>query len=448
MNIPGLASNMDTAAMIDALMNVQAIPQQQLKAQISDRELVVSNLQSLNTSLQSLATGAAEAASADALQVFTTSSSDESVTVIAGEGARAFQTDIVVDQTARAHSIVTAAGSADDWGGSFTLVSADGTEHQIVPEGTSAESLAAALNDAGAGVSATVVSAGVAGDGSPLSRIQITAQETGAPGSFTLHRGDATGTDLSTEADAAVIAQGQDAQVRLYAGTAAEQIITSSTNTFDALASGVDITVSAVTTGPVAVGVAIDEQARAETAGEFVAVVADILARIDKGSTATVAGPGESTTLGVFTGDSTVRSLRTDLANAIQRPVDGRSPSEIGISIDRHGVLSFDEEKFSEAMEADPAGTEQMFQQIALRVQQTTEQYSDKYDGQLTQRITGQESFIANLESQDERWDTRLEQRRATLERQYATLETLMAKWNSQESWLTQQIDAMNASQN
>ncbi len=55
---------------------------------------------------------------------------------------------------------------------------------------------------------------------------------------------------MSTEPGAAVIAAGTDAQLRLWAGTAAEQVITSSGNTFTDLFEGVDVTVSTVSTSP------------------------------------------------------------------------------------------------------------------------------------------------------------------------------------------------------
>lgn len=189
--------------------------------------------------------------------------------------------------------------------------------------------------------------------------------------------------------------------------------------------------------------VAIDTEAQAKTAGDFVKQIGDLLKRIDNGSKATVAEAGGKTTLGVFTGDSTVRALRGALANAVQHPVDGVSPSSIGISIDRYGALAFDAKKFGEAMAADPAGTQAVFAAVAARVDDVAGQYSDKYDGMLTQRITGQQSEVKALETQVSRWDLRLEQRRATLERQYTAMETQLSTLQSQSSWLSSQLASL-----
>jgi len=442
MKIDGLVSGLNTAELIDSLVNVAAIPKNLLVAKITDRNSVVTNLQSLNKSLQDFA-AKAKAIGQGALAAFATSSSHESVTVSAGAKAGPASMQIVVDQVASAHSMVTASRAEGAWGGTFTMVAHDGTQTEITPAGVTSADLAKAINAAKTGVTAAVVNAGLDAGGNPLTRIQLTSDATGADRTFALHQGSiadvqsATSVDLSTESGAAVVAQGNDAQIRLYAGTPAEQVLTSASNTFVGVSTDVNITVSRVATEPVTVSVSTDLKAQSAAAGTFIKGVADLLTRIDNGSKATV---GETTKLGVFTGDSTVRALRGALANAVQYPVDGVSPSSIGISIDRYGVLSFDEEKFSKAMADDPDATQALFTQVSGRIEQVSNQYSDKYDGMLTQRITGQESEIKSMQTQVTRWDLRLEQRRATLERTYASLEVQLSALQSQSSWLTSQL--------
>lgn len=448
MKIDGLVSGLNTAEVIDALMNVHAIPKTLLTAKITDRTSIIGNLQSLNTSLQDLFDKAKKAATSSSIAAYTATASAESVTVTAGEGARAFSTGIVVDAVASAHTVVTAAAGADAWGGTFTVVASDGTTTEVTATGTGPQDLAKAINAAKAGVVATVVPAGTDAAGSPLSRIQLTAAQTGADGAFTVYRGSAaeitagTATDVATDAGAAVVAQGADARIRLFAGTAAEQTLTSATNTFTP-AEGIAVTVSAVSADPVTVSVALDSKAQAASAEAFVKEIAGLLTRIDNGSKATIGEQGEKTRLGVFTGDSTVRSLRIALADAVQAPVDGWSPSTIGISFDQKGALSFDAETFAKALADDPEGTQAMFSQIASRVQETTNLYSDKYEGLLTQRITGQQDEVKSLQTQVERWDVRLEQRRATLERTYAQLEVRLSSLQSQSAWLTSQLASL-----
>lgn len=449
MKLDGLVSGLKTQELIKALMDVSAIPKTLITNKIADRNSIITNLQSLNTTLQELVAKAKTAAAPSSLASFTATSSSETVAVTAGAKASAFSTDIVVDAVATAHSIVTASGGSAAWGGAFTLVGSDGESIEVTPLGTGPQDLAKAINASKAGVSATVVPAGVDADGKPLSRIQLTSIETGAAGEFAVHRGTAadvaagTSTDLGAEPGAAVITQGADARIRLFAGTAAEQTLNSASNTIS-VGEGIEVTVTKPSADPVTVTVARDDKKQTTTAETFVKEIAALLTRIDKGSKATIGDVGETTTLGVFTGDSTVRNLRGALANAMQLPVDGVSPSTIGISISDKGVLSFDAEKFGKALAEDPEKTQEIFSSIAGRVEGVTDQYSDKYDGLLTQRITGQETEVKTLKTQVERWDVRLEQRQATLERTYAQLEVQLSKLQSQSSWLTSQLAGLN----
>lgn len=451
MQIDGLASGIKTKDVIDALINVAAIPKTLVTNRITDRNSVISNLQSLNTALQALTDKAKAAASSTSLARYTASSSSEAVAVVAGETARAFSTDIVVDTLARAHAVVTAAGDATAFGGIFSLVAADGSVTEVTGSGSAAE-LAAAINAAKAGVTATVVPGGRDAQGAALSRIQITSTRTGAEGAFSLHRGTAaevaasTSVDVATAPGAAVLAQGTDAVIRLFAGTAAEQVVTSASNTFTDVGEGIDITVGAVSADPVTVTVTPDAKAQSDAASAFVKEIATLLTRIDNGSKATVAAPGKTTTLGVFTGDSTVRSLRAALASAVQSPVDGVSPSTIGITVDKAGVLSFDADRFAAAMADDPEAVQSVFAAVSARVQATTTQYSDKYDGLVTQRITGQQGEVKTLEKQVERMDLRLDMRRATLERTYAAMEVRLSGLQSRSDWLTSQLSALTPS--
>jgi len=451
MKLDGLVSGLKTEELIKALMDVSAIPKTLITNKITDRNSVITNLQSLNKTLQELVDKAKIAAGPSSLASFTASSSSETVTITAGSKATAFSTAIVVDAVATAHSVVTAAAGGTAWGGTFTLVGSDGESVEVTPLGTGPQDLAKAINASKAGVSATVVPAGTDADGKPLSRIQLTSAETGAAGAFTLHRGTAaevtagTAVDLGAAPGAALLTQGADARIRLFAGTDAEQTLNSASNTIT-VGEGIEVTVTKASADPVTVTVARDAKKQSSTAEAFVKEIAALLVRIDNGSKATIGEVGETTTLGVFTGDSTVRNLRGALATAVQHPIDGISPSTIGITVSDKGVLSFDAEKFAAALAEDPEGTQELFSAVSGRVQDVTTQYSDKYDGLLTKRITGQEDEVKTLKTQVERWDIRLEQRRATLERTYAQLEVQLSKLQSQSSWLTSQLAGLTPS--
>lgn len=453
-SIGGLASELDTQKIIDALMNVERIPRTLLSAKSDDRKAVIAQLQSLNTSLQALATTAKDAAGPTALLQRTATSSDEAVRIRATDGAPVLQTDVIVDRIATAHSIVTGSfTAATDDPLVFTVVRSGGEPVEVRPASGKAADIAQALTAAGAGVTASAVSAGVDAEGQAQWRLQVTATETGAAAAFQVFRGDAaavaagTASDLATEPGGATVTAGADAQVRLWAGTAAEQTVTSASNTFTQLFAGVEVTVSRATTTPATLSVAADTTKSTAAAKAFVGAVGTLLAGIARGSTATAASaPGEQTRLGVFTGDSTVRSLNQAMTAAVQLPIDGVSPATAGISVDRRGVVTLDEKAFTAALAADPVAVQRMFAGVAERVQDVAERYSDKYDGLLTSRITGQESEVRMLGEQLSRWDLRLEQRRATLERTYASMETMLSRLQSQSSYLESQLSGLSGS--
>ena len=74
-SISGLASGLDTATIIDQLMQLEAAPQDRLKSRVSSEKLVLSSLQALNKTTATLATKAEALAKDTAWTPLTSSSS-------------------------------------------------------------------------------------------------------------------------------------------------------------------------------------------------------------------------------------------------------------------------------------------------------------------------------------------------------------------------------------
>lgn len=449
LGIDGLVSGLDTTSLINSLMTAEAQPQTLLKAKVTDTQTTIAALQGLNQQIAALATSAASAKSPTALALFTTSTSSAGVTAKAGVTAAPGSFDIVVDQIAQAKVGVSQAFTAGSSPSTLTIVSADGTTVDITPASDSLDDLVSAVNASASGVKALKVAAGKDADGNPQYRIQFSSTATGAAGDFQVYSGTSadvdsgTATDLLTAPGSAVIKQAQDARVTLYAGTTAEQTLTSSTNTFSDLLPGVDVSVTKASSDPVTVTVAQDGAGAAAIASGLVSGINGILALISTKSAvvnSTDAAGNNVVSGGPFTGDSTVRSVNQALVTAASMPVDGRSPSEIGVSITKDGTFEFDQDTFSAALTADPAGTQSMLSTLAGRVADAATTASDKYDGQLTSVITGQQSIVTDLNKQVDEWSLRLTDRRSSLEKQYATLETQLSTLNSQSSSLTSSL--------
>lgn len=455
--IDGLISGLGTTELINQLMTLEATPQTLLKGKVTTTQSFLTALQSLNSSFASLATLATKTALPTATDVFTATSSASSVSVTATAGAAGGQLDLSVTQIARAQVSVSAAMTAwPDDPPTLTIVGQDGTARQITAASTSLSDIATAINAAGAGVQAVRVAAGTDPNTSePLYRLQLSSTATGAQAAFEVFRGTSaevtagTATNLLTAPGAATVTAASDASVTLWAGTAAEQVVTSATNSFTDILPGVSVTVSKVEASPVTLTVARDSAGTSKVASTLVSGIANLLSFIDTRSavtTSTSSAGATTTTSGVFTGNGSVREARAQLSTAVIAPVNGRSPSEIGISFDRYGAIQYDEAKFTAALTADPAGTQAMLQQIATRVGAVANGVSDRYEGTVTQLITGQESAIRTINDQIGAWDVRLAAKRAGLERVYSALEVQLSNLKSQSSWLTSQLAALSTS--
>lgn len=453
--IDGLVSGLDTTSLINSLMQLEAAPQTLLKNRVSASQTLVTALQGLNSSVANLATAAGNAAKPTSTDLFKATSSASSITVSASSGATAGRIDLSVTSTAKAQVSVTAA--LTEWPDdppTFTIVAADGSKTELTAASTSIEDIAEAINNAGAGVAAVRVAAGIdAGSGDPLYRLQLTSTETGADAAFSIYRGTEadviamTAPDLLALPGSATVTSASDASVTLWAGTPAEQVITSATNTFSDLLPGVSVTVSAVELTPATITVARDTTAVSKVASGLVDSIKASLSFIDARSAVTPgSSSGGATTAGVFVGNATVREVNARILTAATAPVGGRSPSEIGMTLTKDGSVTFDEAKFSAAYAADPVATTDMMRTIASRVEAAGKAASDKFGGSISNLITGQQSSIRSTNDQIASWDDRLNARRVTLERVYAALETQLSNLNAQSSWLSAQVAALPTS--
>ena len=453
--IDGLISGLNTTDLINQLMSVEAQPQTLLKNKVTTTQTLVSAFQSLNTSVASLASYAKATALPTAANLFTATSTASSVSVTAGTGAAPGQIDLSVTSVAKTQVSVTAAMSQwPDSPATFTIVKADGTKVELTAASTSMSDIADAINSSSAGVKASRVAAGTNGT-DPLYRLQLSSAATGAAGSFQVFRGTAadvtggTATNLLTSTGAATVQAASDASVTLWAGTTAEQVITSASNTFTDILPGVNVTVSKVEASPVSVTIAKDTAAVGKLAENLVANLTSVFNFIGSKSTVTQgtdASGSAVTSAGVFTGNSTVRDVNERIMSAATAPVNGKSPSEIGISITKDGGITYDSAKFTAALANDPAGTQAMLKTISDRVATAADSASNQYTGSITQVITGQQSSLKSLGDQIDSWDVRLASQRAGLERTYSALEVSLSNLQAQSSWLTSQLAGLSSS--
>ena len=446
MGIDGL----DTTAIINALMGAAAIPQTQMKTKVASGTYLLTALQALNTKFAALTKQAAALAKPDGLAKYQVSSSAPAITATLTAGAQPVNLDLTVTQLAQAHSLVTA--PMQKWSASpavITFVKEDGTKTEITAKTDSLDDVAYTINASGAGVSAVKIATGSDDAGNTLYRLQMTATRSGAANKFSIQLGSAAEVDAGTSQPLAgttvVGGGGQDAKVTMWAGSPAEQTISSASNTFTNLAPGLAVTVHQFSTSPVSVTVSRDAKQVTDAATELVANVNIILGSIFTQSAVSGGGAGGAVAGGLFTSNSTTSSAKDRLFNAVVGPVNGQSPATIGINSSKNGDFTFDADAFAAAYAKDPALVESTLQTIAGRVADAAKAVSDPYEGSLAQRIKGQQTTINDLNDQILKWDDRLAQRRSSLTAVYSNLEVQLGRMQAQQDWLTSQISAFDA---
>ncbi|MBO9567962.1 MAG: flagellar filament capping protein FliD, partial [Cellulomonas iranensis] len=441
-SIDGLVSGIKTGEYIDSLLALQSGQQSLLVQKKSTASSLVSALQALNTKVASLAEVATKAASPDAwnavkaavTQPGTSGTPGATATVGAGAqlGTLTFRVDAVAQSQASLVTLPTTFASDKP---SFTITRG-GETVTVTAQTTSVPDIVDAFNAAGTGVRATAVRVDVLDDdGAPTGettyRLQVTGTETGASNAFTISHG---GADLSLQH----VREARDAAITLFPGTDGAQRLTSATNTISDVLTGVDLTVTAETAAdakPLTLNLTRDDSATKTLASGLVTNLNVVLSEITSRTTSTTSTSSDGRTVvsgGLFAGDSGVRMLQQNLLALGSMPVDGVSPSDVGIVITKDGTFTFDEAAYAAAVAKDPEKVASIVQRVAARLAETATTASDSKEGTITSAITGHQDAVKDLTERISAWDDRLAARRVGLERLYASLETSLASLNSQ----------------
>ena len=445
--VSGLASGLDTGSIVSQLMAVERNSQTLLKTKLTTEQSNVKTLQELNTKTSSLATLAEKLSKLDAWNPVTVTSSSDKVVATGTASATTGPISFTVDRLAAAHSVSftdTAAMTDVVVGGDPTkvrLTLADGTVKEINAGDGSLGQLVGGINAAGTGVKAGLVKLD---DGSY--RLRVSSATTGEDGAFSLAASDGS----AILGGSTVVVQGQDAQI-----TVGGDVLTSSSNTFVGVVTGLDVTLkSGITPGTtVDLTVAQDTDAMVKSVKELVDAVNALIGDMDKATAYAAAGTTSSAKTGTLAGDSQVRSVRNALLGAIW-PKDGTSMAALGIETDKSGKLVLKEDKLKTALADDPtkvaaaftAGATATSHGFAERVRAVAKEASDFVDGTITSAIKGRTSTIERLQDSIEDWDLRLELREATLTRQFTAMERALSNLSSQGTWLAGQISSLPSS--
>lgn len=372
----GIGSGIDLGSLVDKLVAAEQTPAQnrlnsreaQVQAELSAYGTLKSALSGFQTQVQ----GLSQAADFRVLQA--TSSNPEAVAVSASAAAAAGSFDLDVSQLAQSQAVASSAfattatpiGSGTltlrfgtvttDTGGTVTGFAQNPNRAvatiDIPASANSLEGIRDAVNNADAGVSASIVNDGTA------ERLIFNATDTGAANAFVIEVADADGNDT----DAAGLSQlafntsvthfqqtrsGQDAQL-VVNGLAVSRPGNEITDLID----GITLSLTSTTTSAARIAVTEDTGAAKQKIQDFVTAFNQLQQQINQ-----VAGYDAATKQGgVLQGNATVRGIDARLHRLTTSAVpvlNGRaihSLADLGIITARDGTLAIDDAKLSDAL--------------------------------------------------------------------------------------------------
>lgn len=190
--------------------------------------------------------------------------------------------------------------------------------------------------------------------------LMLSSTETGVANQINV---SASGTGQSWFEDAFTntndISTPQDAIIWLGAESTGLKL-TNSSNTFEGVIDGVDLTVSkAQTSGdsPISVKVGPDADGTKEQLDKFVESYNALMSTIDE-YTSYKSGDNQR---GILASDPTLRSIESQLSTVLRGEYSGLRISEVGITLDRDGKMTVDQSKFTEAQKSNGSALEALF---------------------------------------------------------------------------------------
>ena len=447
----GLASGLDTTAIINALVGAKEIPIQLVEQKKSTAENKLSLVNTLKGLVQAIKDKAEDLKSLSGFMSNTITPSAEGVANFSVTGSPTTGShSLVVNSLATAERVSTA-GVADNTvaldGGdiSFTY---DGTLYTVVidPASSSLDDIAAAINSqAGTAVEATVINTGTSS--APNYELVMSGKDSGADYAITgLTVSGSPGLADNLSFNATPLVAASNAQI-VIDGLTVER----SDNDFSDVVPGISITALAADPAKtITFGVSVDQAGIKEKLGEFVDAYNAVMDFINTQNTYSEEGGAG----GDLFGDgllSTVRSklyggfVQADIA-VVQADTTGYSAlSLLGIKSTVDGTLQIDDAKLTEKMTNDieafadffAADTTGQFTNISdsldyLLDTTGTDVNGDPIDGLFDIRSEGLSTNISNYTDTIADMNYNLDKYQEGLVAKFSNLEVLMAKLQSQ----------------
>ena len=475
-SLSGGATGTNTTALVNELVSAASGPKNQVQKKINNYNQLSSLYTTLNTKISAIDTALQAIDTSSEFREFTGTTTDEDVFTVSTDGdAVAGSYEITVSALAKAQintvDIAYTNSSGDDlftsdyngtgngaYSSTSAAIFASGESGTIdVTIGTSSESitvddtttlaeLASSLDELD-GISAYIVQIGteaaVGSDGYQLFVQADTAGQFQGGNRFSIDFSNISH-DGGTGASSTVEQAASNATA-----TIAGQVITSATNSFEAIDG---ITINAVSTGTATATVALNKTAMAAKVNTFVEAYNSMVTFITANSGHSGSGTNQSSvTIGGFVGESLPRFIQQRMATLISADygtalslsssTQRTALSQLGVKTNQTGLLTFTSSTFESTLDSYQTSVETIFSNTDNSFTDSMRDLIDDITDSSTGNIPTVKSKLSNavdrLESSLDFHNKRLTKYRARLTKQFTQLEALTSSFNSTKSFLT-----------
>lgn len=448
---PGVGSGLDVNSIVSKLMELERIPLTRLNSKETDYQAKLTAYGSIKGALSSLQTAAATLTSTTTFSGKTSSVSDSTVLSASATSTAAAGTySLSVTQLAKNHTLrsnTNYAATTDTFNTGNLAISINGgaaVNVAITAGNNTLAGIRQAINDANAGVTATIIN-----DGS-TNRLVLRSNTSGSVGDIAVTVTDdgSGGTHALAGLDSASLVQTEAADDAMLSINGLG--ITRTSNTITDAIEGVTLNLTKGTLaspGTATLTVANNTAATTTAINSFVSAYNSAINLLKTSS----AYNATTKTASVLTGDGTVRTLQSRLNSLVQTTVSGIAGgidtlSSIGISVQKDGTLLADSTKVSAAL-ADPAkDVAALFTQttvgnegIAVRFYSALSEVVG-VGGLIASRTDGITSTIKDIGTTRDALNLRLAAIETRYRQQFTNLDTLVASMNKTSQYLTQQL--------
>jgi flagellar hook-associated protein 2 len=451
----GLGNGLDFGQVVDQLVKAARIPVDRLTAQKATLNSKSTDYATLSTKLLALQSAADKLRLPSNFDRSSVSVSDSTVLTATGSSSAVQGSYTVrVTQLAQSHQITNKAAKAvtstttdivSGGSGTFTFRVGSGANQTVSLSATATiEDLKTAINDLGAGVTASVINAG--SESTPAYRLALTSVSTGASNGVTIVADD---TDLdflngSGTGGTDILQAAQDAVIVVGDPTLNPVTFQRSSNTMTDAITGVTLTLNKKTTGSDTVSVNVSRDVTAVQTGikNLATAYNDVVTFINERNTYDVA----SKEGGIFFNEPTIRTVLSQVRTALSSVVPGlttyASVGDVGFKTERDGTVTIEDAKLSAALSSNYAAVKNLFVTqtgsvgVAQLLNTAVDSLNDIESGALTLRKGGLNDQISDVTDEIARKDDLIAQYEERLRRQYAALDGLLGQLQSQINFL------------